>query len=43
MVDVANRATSQVLAEWGAHLGDDEMRHLHATLTRLRAIADPYA
>lgn len=43
MVDVANRATSQVLAEWGAHLGDDEMRHLHATLTRLRVIADPYA
>lgn len=43
MGDVANRATSAVLAQWSAHLGQEDMLHLHATLARLREITDPYA
>jgi DNA-binding MarR family transcriptional regulator len=43
MVEVANQATSAVLAEWTVHLGEDDMLHLHTTLSRLREITDPYA
>jgi DNA-binding MarR family transcriptional regulator len=42
-VKVANAEVERVEAEWAAYLGKDEMRQLRRTLSKLRAITDPYA
>jgi DNA-binding MarR family transcriptional regulator len=40
---VASAELDRVQGEWAAHLGAAESAALHRSLTRLRAITDPYA
>jgi len=41
-VEVARRTEAAVQAEWTAHLGRRATAQLHATLTKLREVTDPY-
>jgi DNA-binding MarR family transcriptional regulator len=41
-VPIAAAAVAEVEAEWTAHLGKQRIHQLRETLTRLRAITDPY-
>ncbi|GAA0743424.1 MarR family transcriptional regulator [Dactylosporangium roseum] len=40
---IAARVVAEVEAEWTAHLGTRRITQLRDTLTRLRAVTDPYA
>ena len=42
VVALARRVEAEVEAEWTAHLGEEATATLRATLTRLRAVTDPY-
>ena len=39
---LASTVEARIEAEWAAHLGADDWKHLHASLARLREITDPY-
>jgi DNA-binding MarR family transcriptional regulator len=41
-VEIARRTEADVQTEWTGHLGKRATAQLHATLTRLREITDPY-
>ncbi|HSE10283.1 MAG TPA: MarR family transcriptional regulator [Nocardioidaceae bacterium] len=41
-VEVAAGVVAEVEAEWTAHLGARDMKHLRQSLIRLREITDPY-
>lgn len=43
LVAAADAAVAAELASWREHLGDERMRQLEETLTRLREITDPWA